>query len=154
MLCAYAYGFVNDTDNAEEIVQDLFYKLWEKRFEIRINSSVKSYLYSAVHNRCLKFIEHRNVETKYRNYYLMNESEIDSEPHNSSNVHELQGIIDHTLDTLPERCGRIFRLNRFEGLKYQEIAELLSISIKTVEANMGKALKVLRKNLKEYIEIA
>jgi RNA polymerase sigma-70 factor (ECF subfamily) len=73
MLCAYAYGFVNDTDNAEEIVQDLFYKLWEKRFEIRINSSVKSYLYSAVHNRCLKFIEYRNVETKYRNYYLLHE---------------------------------------------------------------------------------
>jgi len=154
MLCSYAHRFVNDTDTAEEIVQDLFFKLWEKRSELQINTSVKSYLFSAVHNRCLKYIEHRNVETKYRNYYLLHESEIDNNLHYNSNVRELQGIIEHTLDSLPERCGRIFRLNRFEGLKYHEIAELLSISIKTVEANMGKALKMLRKNLKEYVEIA
>ena len=65
---------------AEEIVQDLFYTLWEKRMELQINTSVKSYLFSAVHNRCLKFIEHRNVKQKYRSYYLQHESEIDSEP--------------------------------------------------------------------------
>ncbi len=154
MLCAYAYRFVSDTETAEEIVQDLFFKLWERRGELQITTSVKSYLYSAVHNRCLKFIEHRNVETRYRNYYLMHESEVDSEPQHAADAHEIQIIIDNTLDSLPERCSRIFRLNRFEGLKYQEIAEKLSISIKTVEANMGKALKMLRKNLKNYVEIA
>jgi RNA polymerase sigma-70 factor (ECF subfamily) len=154
MLCSYAYRFVNDADTAEEIVQDLFYKIWEKRSEIEINTSEKSYLYSAVHNRCLKFIEHRNVESRYKSYYLMHGSEIDNAPQQNSNVNELQNIIDQTLDTLPERCGRIFRLNRFEGLKYQEIADKLAISIKTVEANMGKALKILRKNLKDYVEIA
>jgi len=154
MLCSYAYRFVNDTDTAEEIVQELFYKLWEKRSELQVNSSIKSYLFSAVHNRCLKFIEHRNVEAKYRNYYLLHGSEIDYEQQNSSNVRELQGIIERTLDSLPERCSRIFRLNRFEGLKYNEIAVKLSISVKTVEANMGKALKLLRRNLKHYVEIA
>ncbi len=154
MLCTYAYRFVNDTDTAEEIVQELFYKIWEKREELQIHVSVKSYLFSAVHNRCLKFIEHKNVEARYRNYYLQHESEVDTENHTHSNVGELQVIIDQTLDSLPERCGRIFRLNRFEGLKYHEIALKLSISIKTVEANMGKALKMLRKNLKDYVEIA
>lgn len=154
MLCTYAYRFVNDTDTAEEIVQELFYKIWEKRAELQINVSIKSYLFSAVHNRCLKFIEHKNVETRYKNYYLQHESEIDTENHTHSNVRELQVIIDQTLDSLPERCSRIFRLNRFEGLKYHEIAMKLSISIKTVEANMGKALKMLRKNLKDYVEIA
>jgi RNA polymerase sigma-70 factor, ECF subfamily len=154
MLCAYAIRFVHDADTAEEVVQDLFYKLWEKRAELQINTSVKSYLFSAVHNRCLKFIEHRNVEVKYRNYYLLHESEVDSEPQDAHNVVELQGIIDTTLSSLPERCSRIFRLNRFEGLKYHEIAQKLSISVKTVEANMGKALKLLRKNLKNYVEIA
>jgi len=114
MLCSYAYRFVNDTDTAEEIVQELFYKLWEKRTELQITSSLKSYLFSAVHNRCLKFIEHRNVEAKYRTYYLQHGSEIDNEPQNSSNVRELQGIIENTLDSLPERCSRIFRLNRFD----------------------------------------
>lgn len=154
MLCSYAYRFVNDDDTAEEIVQELFYKLWEKRFELQVTSSLKSYLFSAVHNRCLKYIEHRNVETRYKNYYLLHGSEIDNEPQQSSNVTELQGIIERTLDSLPERCSRIFRLNRFEGLKYIEIAEKLSISIKTVEANMGKALKQLRRNLKQYTEYA
>jgi|WetSurMetagenome_2_1015567.scaffolds.fasta_scaffold121902_2 RNA polymerase sigma-70 factor, ECF subfamily len=154
MLCSYAYRFVNDSDTAEEIVQDLFYKLWAKRSELQINVSVKSYLFSAVHNRCLKFIEHRNVEARYKNYYLLHESEVDAEPHHHTNVGELQMIIDQTLDSLPERCSKIFRLNRFEGLKYHEIANKLSISIKTVEANMGKALKMLRKKLKDYVEIA
>jgi len=154
MLCSYAYRFVNDTDTAEEIVQELFYKLWEKRNELQVTSSLKSYLFSAVHNRCLKFIEHRNVEAKYRNYYLLHGSEADNEQQYSSNVRELQGIIERTLDSLPERCSRIFRLNRFEGLKYNEIAIKLSISVKTVEANMGKALKLLRRNLKQYVEIA
>jgi RNA polymerase sigma-70 factor, ECF subfamily len=154
MLCSYALRFVKDPDTAEEIVQDLFYKLWEKRAELQINTSVKSYLYSAVHNRCLKFIEHRNVETKYRNYYLLHESEIDNEPGDSASINEIQGVIENTLNALPERCSRIFRLNRFEGLKYHEIALKLSISVKTVEANMGKALKLLRKNLKNYVEVA
>jgi RNA polymerase sigma-70 factor, ECF subfamily len=154
MLCNYSLKFVSDPDVAEEIVQDLFYTLWEKRMELQINTSVKSYLFSAVHNRCLKFIEHRNVEQKYRSYYLQHESEIDSEPFDSANVIEMQQIIDQTLDSLPERCGKIFRLNRFEGLKYYEIADKLSISVKTVEANMGKALKLLRKNLKDFVELA
>jgi RNA polymerase sigma-70 factor, ECF subfamily len=154
MLCNYSLKFVNDPDVAEEIVQDLFYTLWEKRMELQISTSVKSYLFSAVHNRCLKFIEHRNVEQRYRSYYLQHESEIDSEPYDSANVSEMQQIIHQTLDALPERCGKIFRLNRFEGLKYHEIAAKLSISVKTVEANMGRALKMLRKNLKEFVEVA
>jgi RNA polymerase sigma-70 factor (ECF subfamily) len=154
MLCSYAYRFVNDTDMAEEIVQELFYKLWEKRSEIQVTSSLKSYLFSAVHNRCLKFIEHRNVEARYKNYYLLHGSEIDYQQQESSNAKELQGIIERTLDSLPNRCSHIFRLNRFEGLKYNEIAVKLSISVKTVEANMGKALKLLRRNLKNYVEIA
>jgi RNA polymerase sigma-70 factor, ECF subfamily len=154
MLCSYAMRFVSDTDTAEEIIQDLYYTIWEKRMSLQINSSVKSYLYTAVHNRCLKFIEHKNVETKYRNYYMQNETEIDNQPLEIANVNELHRLIDQTLDSLPERCSNIFRLNRFEGLKYHEIAVKLSISIKTVEANMGKALKLLRKNLKDYVEVA
>jgi RNA polymerase sigma-70 factor (ECF subfamily) len=154
MLCSFALKFVGDPDTAEEIVQDLFYTLWEKRMELQINTSVKSYLFTSVHNRCLKFIQHQAVEQKYRNYYLKQGSEIDTEPDNPANVGEMQQIIDQTLNSLPERCGRIFRLNRFEGLKYHEIAVKLSISVKTVEANMGKALRILRKNLRDFVEMA
>jgi RNA polymerase sigma-70 factor (ECF subfamily) len=154
MLCNFALKYVNDDDVAEEIVQDLFYILWEKRLELKINTSVKAYLFTAVHNRCLKYIKHRDVENKYKKYYLKHESEIDNESHDFENMGDLYGIINQTLNSLPDRCSRIFILNRFEGLKYHEIANKLSISVKTVEANMGKALKLLRKNLKEYIEIA
>ena len=154
MLCGYALKFIGEPDSAEEIVQDLFYTLWEKRSELQISTSVKSYMYTAVHNKCLKFIQHQAVEQKYRRYYLKHGSEAETEPDNPANLGEMQQIIEQTLDSLPERCGRIFRLNRFEGLKYQEIALKLSISVKTVEANMGKALRILRKNLKDYVEMA
>jgi RNA polymerase sigma-70 factor, ECF subfamily len=153
-LCFYALKFVNDRDTAEEIVQDLFYKIWEKKAELQINTSVKSYLFTATHNRCLKYIEHRKVEMKYQHYYLEHESEIDNELYTTESPMELQLIVNQTLEALPERCGNIFRLSRFEGLKYHEIAKKLSISVKTVEANMGKALKMLRKSLKEYVEMA
>ena len=154
VLCIYAVKFVHDADTAEEIVQDLFYVLWEKRAELQINTSVKSYLYSAVHNRCLKYINHKKVETRYQHFYLNNKAEISEEPENGQEVMEVHRIVNNTLEALPERCSEIFRLNRFEGLKYYEIAEKLAISIKTVEANMGKALKALRKSLRDYTEMA
>lgn len=153
-LCRYALRFLHDPDGAEEVVQDLFYALWEKRDQIRIETSVKSYLYAAVHNRCMKVLRHKAVESNFRTDYLSNKYDINAAPEDVTGTEELQQIVEHTLDALPDRCSRIFRLNRFEGLKYHEIAKILSISIKTVEANMGKALKLLRKNLKDYTEVA
>jgi RNA polymerase sigma-70 factor, ECF subfamily len=154
MLCSYAHRMIHDPDASEEVVQDLFYTLWERRTELQINASVKSYLFTAVHNRCLKYIEHRNVESKYRNHYILNHSEMDSTSNDTLSMGELQEKIDKALRSLPDRYGKIFRMSRFEGLKYYEIAQRLSISIKTVEAGMGKALKLLRKSLKDYFEIA
>jgi RNA polymerase sigma-70 factor (ECF subfamily) len=152
MLCSYAMRFVSDRDTAEEIVQDLFFKIWEKRDTLQVRVSIKSYLFTAIHNRCLKFIEHRNVEAKFRTTYLRRESEMDHSQNEARDAEELQRFIDSTLNSLPERCRKIFHLSRFEALRYHEIAELLSISVKTVEANMGKALKAFRRNLKCYIE--
>jgi RNA polymerase sigma-70 factor (ECF subfamily) len=154
MLCYYALKFVSSPDTAEEIVQDLFYTLWEKREELTITTSLKAYMYAATHNRCLKYLDHRQIELKYEKYYR--EQAVDSyEPASDmTNINEIQQVINKTLDSLPEKCSRIFRLNRFEGLRYNDIAKELSISVKTVEAHMGKALKMLRKNLKEYVEPA
>ena len=154
MLCMYAMKYLHDPDSAEEVVQDLFYTLWDKRLEIKINTSLKSYLYASVHNRCLKYIRHQTVRSNYREYYLTQESELETTPEDFTQTEELQKIVDRTLDSLPVRCSNIFKMNRFEGLKYHEIAKRLSISVKTVEANMGKALKMLRKNLKDYTEVA
>lgn len=154
MLCYYALKYVSSSDVAEEIVQDLFYTLWEKRNELTINTSLKAYMYAATHNRCMKYLDHRQIELKYEKYYReQTEGSYEPAP-DTSTIVEIQQAIDKTLDELPERCSHIFRLNRFEGLRYNDIAEKLSISVKTVEANMGKALKMLRKNLKQYVETA
>ncbi|MBN1415128.1 MAG: RNA polymerase sigma-70 factor [Bacteroidales bacterium] len=153
-LCYYALRYVSSPDVAEEIVQDLFYTIWEKREELNITTSLKAYIYTATHNRCMKYLNHRKIEQKYEKHYR-NVSTDQYEPAvDPTSMHEIQRIINQTLDSLPEKCSRIFRLNRFEGLRYIDIAKKLSISVKTVEANMGRALKILRKNLKEYVETA
>lgn len=153
-LCYYALKFVSSPDIAEEIVQDLFFTLWEKHEELSINTSLKSYMYAATHNRCLKYLDHRRIEMKYEEYVREHTGTYTEPLTDGSNLKDIQQIIDKTLSSLPEKCSRIFRMNRFEGLRYNDIAQKLSISVKTVEANMGKALKLLRKNLKAYVEIA
>ena len=151
-LCNYAYKMVKDMDNAEEIIQDLFFNIWEKRHELVIETSVKSYLYKAAYNKSILFLRHKSVTEKYENY--MKNTDVNTEPDafDELSLKELNEVIDKTLDELPERSRKIFSLSRFEGLKYHEIAERLSLSVKTIEANMGRALKLFRKNIKTYFE--
>ena len=153
-LCNYAFRFLKDMDLAEEIVQEFFYNYWKNRQTMSIQISIKSYMYRAVRNNSLKYLEHVKVVKKYeQNFIDTNSSDAGLET-NELEVKELNDIIEATLNELPERCSLIFKLSRFEGLKYNEIAEKLAISVKTVEANMGKALQLFRKNLKQYEEIA
>ncbi len=148
-LVRYAGTIIKDHDTAEEIVQDLFFRLWKDRDKLQIESSLNGYLYRAVHNRCLHYIEHERVVSRYVNEISAGQSESAESPTDILHYKELQAKIALIIEMLPERCGRIFCMNRFEGLKYNEIAERLSVSIKTVEANMGRALKEFRKALAE-----
>ena len=154
-LCGFAQKFIDDKNKAEELVQDIFYNLWKNRVNLDIKISLKSYLYKSVQNNCLLIIQHKKVEEKYRKHLsITTNSSTQQTPDKVLEIKELNENIQTTLETLPERCREIFYLNRFEGLKYREIAERLSISQKTVEANITKALKVLRKNLtKEHWSI-
>ncbi|RPH29740.1 MAG: RNA polymerase sigma-70 factor [Bacteroidales bacterium] len=153
-LCHFAFKLLKDMDIAEEVVQEFFYNYWKNRHTMSIQISIKSYMYRAIRNNSLKYLEHVKVVKKYeRNFIDTNSSESGFET-NELEVKELNDIIENTLSQLPERCSQIFKLSRFEGLKYNEIAEKLSISVKTVEANMGRALQLFRKNLKQYEEIA
>jgi len=153
-LCHYAFKFLKDMDLAEEIVQEFFYNYWKNRQTMDIQISIKSYMFRSIRNNSLKYLEHVRVVKKYeQNFKNTNITEPGLET-NELEVKELNEIIESTLNELPERCRLIFRLSRFEGLKYSEIAEKLSISVKTVEANMGKALQLFRKNLKQYEEFA
>jgi RNA polymerase sigma-70 factor, ECF subfamily len=148
-LVKYALTLIKDHDTAEEIVQDLFFRLWQDREKIKIESSLNGYLFRSVHNRCLHFIDHLKVIERHTQEMAFNQDSGAESPAEVLQYKELQTKIVRTLEKLPERCGMIFCMNRFEGFKYSEIAEKLSVSIKTVEADMGKALKAFRKTLAE-----
>jgi RNA polymerase sigma-70 factor, ECF subfamily len=148
-LVRYARSIIKDQDNAEEIVQDLFYRIWKDREKIKIESSLNGYLFRSVHNRCLHLIEHNRIVEKHTEEMSFLQRDSPEIPSDILNYKELQAKIATILEKLPDRCGKIFCMNRFEGLKYSEIAEKLSVSVKTVEANMGRALKEFRKELTE-----
>ncbi|MBN1180942.1 MAG: RNA polymerase sigma-70 factor [Bacteroidales bacterium] len=150
-LCGFANKYLNDIDLAEEFVQDVFYLLWEKRESLSIESSLKSYIYRTVQNKCLMHIRHLHVVSKHSKEVEMSSLQYNEDVTESIDEMELRNIVDKTLAILPERCRNVFRMNRFEGLKYKEIAEKLSLSVKTIEADMGKALKAFRESLKDYI---
>jgi len=152
-LCHYANHYMKDLDSSEEAVQDVFYTIWMKRDTLNIKDSVKSYLYVSTRNKCLKMIRSQNMAQKYSKYLQNTASPSVSTPVEELNAKELNALIERTVNDLPVRTREIFRLNRYQGLKYTEIAEKLSISVKTVEANMGKALKLFRKNLDEYLKV-
>lgn len=152
-LCNYANTFLKDHDDAEEMVQNFFVTLWERRVFIEINSSLKSYLYRAVHNHCLNRLKHLNIQETYRQH----NAGVLEQTHESATNHlyasELQRQLDKAIERLPEQCRVAFKLSRFEELKYSEIAEQLGISVKTVENQIGKALKILRIQLADYLPI-
>jgi len=149
-LSSYAESLVGKREIAEEVVQDVFYNIWKNRETLRINRSWQSYLYRSVYNNSMMYFR------KMRREYPMDERtsldhDVDpSDPSQLMQLNEVSELIAKTLEELPERTREIFRLNRHEGLKYREIADRLSISVKTVEANMGKALKALRNSLEKY----
>jgi RNA polymerase sigma-70 factor (ECF subfamily) len=151
-LCDFANKYLQSYDSAEEVVQDIFYQIWKKRNEIIIKSSLKSYLYTSVKNNCLQQIRVHNLDLKYETYYKSHYNDEGIDPVDELKAKELNEIITTALNSLPEKCRQIFEMSRYEGLKYHEIANKLSISIKTVEANMGKALKHFRIYLKDYAE--
>lgn len=152
-LCRYANTYLKDPDGAEEIVQGAFIGLWEKRKVITIETSLKSYLYRAVRNSCLNELKHEQVKQRHLASESLKE-EAKSEPADHLAIHvELEEKIHAAIQTLPEQCRLIFTMSRFEELKYQEIADQLNLSVKTVENQMGKALKLMRIQLKEYLPL-
>lgn len=145
----YCTTMVNDKEVAEDIVQRLFVSIWEKRNEIEIHTSARAYLYKTVYNASLDHIKHEKVRQKHRQQsHRIIEQSIYTD---TVLEKELSRQIEDAIARLPEQCGKIFRLSRFEHLKYREIAQELNISEKTVESQMSKALKLLKEILKDYL---
>jgi len=147
LLTSYALRFLDEREDAEEIVQDVFVKFWDKCPELAPDSSIKSYLYRSVHNTCLNHIKHRKVKDAYKQH-VIHHMELSFElSWEQKDPEKLRSEIMMEINALPPRCSEIFKLSRLEGLKYQEIADHMGISVKTVEVQMGKALRVLREKL-------
>jgi len=145
-LCRFAYQYLKDKDLAEEVVADVFMHLWQKRNKLSITKSIKAYLYKCVIHKSLNEIRKNKIE------FTKDELDIDKAHYTTPEYQmidaENQVGIEKMLGILSEPVKVVFLLHREDGFSYKEIAELLQISVKTVEAHMGKALKLLRENLK------
>jgi RNA polymerase sigma-70 factor, ECF subfamily len=128
----------------------LFSKLWINKEQLNADTNITAYLYSAVRNACLNQIKHQKVKDAYASIAITS-FEVNSHIESKIDASELHKLIESSIFELPPERQKIFLLSREQGLKYQEIADRLGISIKTVEAQMGKALKFLREQLKEYL---
>lgn len=152
-LCNYAYSFVQDRDEAEEIVQSTFLSVWEKRQDLAIHTGVKPYLYAMVRNAALNVIKHEKIKQQHAAVELAVAEKSAESVTRTVMASELEERIFKALNKLPEQCRLVFKLSRYEELKYAEIADQLNISVKTVENQMGKALKIMREQLKDYLPL-
>lgn len=146
----FAKQYVQDSDTAMDICQQVFITLWEKREQIDMAKAVRTYLYTSVRNRCLNHIrDHKKFRSKVLDLDCGN-IDIEGFTEIEQDTAELETKIDDALTLLPEKCRQVFEMSRFREMKYREIAEELDISQKTVEAHMSKAMRILREALQEY----
>lgn len=149
-LVAYATRYVYGTEIAREIVQDFFVRLYEKRNTLTIDVSIKSYLYRSVYNCCINYLNQKSIQEKHLKN-IEQERTDEENLENEINSVELQYKIYKVIEELPSKCRRIFKMNRLQGLKNDEIAADLNLSKRTVETQISKALKILRKKLADYL---
>lgn len=152
-LHAYAAVLLKDEETAEEIVQGMFLKLWEKRESFAIHASVKAFLYRCVHNDSLNHLKHLKVQQKYSEHASYEMEFQSNQPVRTVEMKELEERLREALAELPEQCLTIFQLSRYQEMKYREIADQLGISVKAVEKQMSKALKLLRIRLADFLPL-
>jgi RNA polymerase sigma-70 factor (ECF subfamily) len=145
-LYQFAGRFVKDAQTAENIVQDVFVKLWTNRENCLITSSLKSYLYAATRNTALNFLsrEKKQLSTEY---LMSDRQDTTANPEERIIENEMIDGVHKAIEKLPDKCRSIYLMKRYDDLKYHEIAEILDISINTVKTQMKRALKSLLKNL-------
>ncbi len=154
-LHAYAYTIVREDAMAEEIVQNVFCRLWEKTGQLQVKESVTAYLYRSVYNESLNYLKHLKVKTAYQSHskHQMSHSTEEGGASKKLMLRDLEEKLATALAELPQQCRTIFQMSRFEELKYQEIADKMGLSVKTVENQMGKALRLLRLKLVDFLPV-
>ncbi|SHI95210.1 RNA polymerase sigma-70 factor, ECF subfamily [Arenibacter nanhaiticus] len=156
-ITGFCTQFLGDEDEAQNVAQEAFIKLWLNRGKIEKMSGVKSFLYTSAKTQCLDVLRHQAVKNRYKSFKL-NECEIafNREVLSSMNFDdvsfaELEALVEKTILKLPRKCKDVFLKSRYENKKNREIAEELNVSVKAVEANITRALKYLRVELSDYI---
>lgn len=142
-LCYFSKQFVKNTDLAEEAVSDIFLNIWLKRGKIEITTSLRAYLYTAVRNQSLNYLKQNKIHFEEMEIAETEGKMSESDADRLVNFEELKNEIDIILRQLPKKREIVFRMNRIEGLSYKEIAEILSISVNTVQNQMVKAVKFI-----------
>jgi len=150
ILVLNAQKYVYQMDEAEEIVQDVFVRFWEQSDTLPLDMDIKAYLFRAVHNSCKNYLRHKKVIIKYQERIKSETTDKVIENKDDLESKELIETLHKAINSLPEHWLEVFLMNRFEGLKYREIAVKLSISQKTVEKYMSKSIQHLQRNLKDY----
>ncbi|MCT4588163.1 MAG: RNA polymerase sigma-70 factor [Carboxylicivirga sp.] len=158
MLLYFSLRYLNDDEEAKEVVQDTFVKLWENRSSLPEVLNIRNYLHTMVKNNCLNVLKKNELILKNRKELLWKEMEyryqaLERMQYGDVEFEELRTKIEEAINKLPVHYKDVFKLNRFENLKYKEIAVRLNISEKTVEYHMSKALSLLRKELAQYLSI-
>jgi len=152
LLCQFKFGF--DTEQAKEIVHISYVKLWESRTSIKTGTSLSAYFVTILYNSSLDAIRHDKVRLKYKRAYLKSMDEFPSESGSSiMDLQQLKNDIAEAIESMPGQMRTIFELSRFGGLRYADIAAKLGLSAKTVENQMGRALRRLRDKLSHYLGI-
>lgn len=150
-LCSFAFQYLRNKEEAEEVVSDVFFTLWSSRNEIRVEKSVKAYLFTCVRNASIHRIKKRQPLFENVEDVLMSRHEEGVNPQQKIEYAELNNHYQRAVERLPARCKEIFLLNRVDNLRYNEISELLSLSEKTVEGHMMNALSKLRESMQHYL---
>lgn len=146
-LCQYAFTLLRDMDDAEDVVQSTFVKIWEKRQTLMITQSLRAYLYKSVYHQCINHIEYRSVRSKFSEKNQVDKAAEIQHPEVFPN--ELEDRISAAISALPKQCRTIFMMSRYQEMKYAEIAKALDISVNTIENQISKALRVLRTHFKD-----
>jgi RNA polymerase sigma-70 factor (ECF subfamily) len=148
-LVRFSISLIHDKPGAEEIVQDLFVRIWENREELSV-TSVKSYLLKAVHNGSIDWLRHESIKNSYVGLILEHPVLLKNDLEDYLLFSELEIEIQEALTKVPEECAEVFIKSRFEALNHQEIANMMGISVRTVEDRIRRTIKQLRIQLKEY----
>ncbi len=154
VLFHLAAGYTGEREVARELVQDAFMKLWENRKGINEDTNLKNYLYTITKNNCLNHIRHKKLTDRILLPELQYRQEaIEQLPDSFADVNDLMKRIEEAINQLPPGLAETFRMNRFQHLTYSKIAEIQNVSVKTIEARMSRALKILRTRLKDYMPV-